>query len=188
MSFTQKQKDYHLRKMKTRISRMDVNKDGFFSREDFEVMGRRLAEYGGLDKEQTESTCKEFLRIADALDVKPGEKLPLNEAAQQGSDAVLGLTSTCKDPKAMVCDIHNMLFDVIDTNNDGRISVREFQVYFQVIAPNMSEAEVDHCFKVIDADKNGEISREEFLAAAEDFFLGVEETELSMVFFGPLLD
>ena len=34
----------------------------------------------------------------------------------------------------------------------------------------------------------GQLSREEFLAAAQDFLLGVEETELSKAFLGPLLD
>ena len=66
--------------------------------------------------------------------------------------------------------------------------MQEFQVYFQVIAPAVSPGEVDHCFKTIDANKNGEISREEFLAAAVEFMHGLEETELSKVFFGPLLD
>ena len=51
-----------------------------------------------------------------------------------------------------------------------------------------SEEEIIHSFSTIDANKDGEISREEFLAAAEDFLLGVEETELSKVFFGKLLD
>ena len=56
------------------------------------------------------------------------------------------------------------------------------------MAPATSEEEIIHSFSTIDANKNGEISREEFLAAAEDFLLGVEETELSKVFFGKLLD
>ena len=57
-----------------------------------------------------------------------------------------------------------------------------------MIAPDMSEKEIIHSFNTIDTDKNGEISREEFIAAAEDFLHGVEETELSKVFFGKLLD
>jgi hypothetical protein len=40
---------------------------------------------------------------------------------------------------------------------------------------------------VIDSNKNGEISREEFIAAAFDFIHGFEETEISKVFFGRLL-
>ena len=35
---------------------------------------------------------------------------------------------------------------------------------------------------------NGEISYEEFMNAAEDFYRGTEETELSEAFFVPLMD
>ena len=72
-------------------------------------------------------TSKQFLRIVDSLDVKPGEKVPLDEAMQQASEATLEIT-TCKYPIVMLCDIKHMLFDVIEIN-DGRISVKEFQVY-----------------------------------------------------------
>jgi Ca2+-binding EF-hand superfamily protein len=75
----------------------------------------------------------------------------------------------------------------LDLNSDGHISREEFKWYFQTLAPDLSEADVTHSFDVIDSDKNGEISREEFFAAAFDFYYGVEETEISKVFFGPLM-
>ena len=40
---------------------------------------------------------------------------------------------------------------------------------------------------MIATNKDGKISREEFMAAAEDFLFGVEETEISKVFLGHLL-
>jgi hypothetical protein len=60
----------------------------------------------------------------------------------------------------------------------------------QVLARNKKINDIVHSFDAIDTNKNGpgEISREEFLAAAQDFLLGVEETELSKAFLGPLLD
>ena len=39
-------------------------------------------------------------------------------------------------------------------------------------------------FNTIDTNKNGEISRDEFLAAAYDFMCGMIESELSNAFFG----
>ena len=99
---------------------MDVNKCGLFSCEDFEITRRWLADCGGLTKVQADLTSKQFLRIVDSLNVKPGEKIPLDEAMQQASEATFEIT-TCKYPKVMMCDIKHMLFDVIDINNDGRI-------------------------------------------------------------------
>ena len=57
---------------------------------------------------------------------------------------------------------------------------------FHIIGPDISEAEMTLAFNTIDTSKNGEISREEFIAAAFDFIHGLEETEISKVFFGHL--
>ena len=186
MSFTEQQKAYHLRKMKTRMARMDINKDGYISREDYELMGKKLAEYSGMKGEQAESAHEGFLKVADMLKLQPGVKVPLQQAAEQANVALLSMSP--EERKALLRASHDLLFDVIDSNKDGHISVKELQVYFQVIAPDLTEKEVVHSFNTIDANKNGEISREEFMAAADDFLNGVEKTELSEVFFGKLLD
>lgn len=186
MSITEKQKAYHLQKMRTRMTRLDINKDGYISRDDYELMSKKLSEHSGMTKKQAESVYKEFMRVADSLNLKPGLKIPLKEAAQNASKVILSMEP--KERKTKLHANHGMLFDAIDTNKDGHISQEEFKIYFQVIAPDISEAEVAHSFETIDANKNGEISREEFVTAAEDFMCGVEETDLSKVFFGHLLD
>ena len=186
MSFTKEQKAYHLRKMRTRISRLDINKDGFISREDFELMGKKVAEQSGMKGEQAEATKNTFLKIADVLNLKSGVKIPLEEAAKKANES-LWLVSLA-ERSAILHDTHNLLFDAIDTNKDGHISVKEFKVYMSIFAPGTTEDEIDHSFHTTDANKDGEISCEEFIAAAEDFILGVEETELSKVFLGRLLD
>jgi Ca2+-binding EF-hand superfamily protein len=66
--------------------------------------------------------------------------------------------------------------------------VKEFKEYFKLTAPGVSEAEVTYSFNTIDTNKDGVISREEFMAAAEDFFCGVEETDLSKIFLGRLVE
>ena len=88
--------------------------------------------------------------------------------------------------KDLFHSIHDPLFDAIDTNKDGYIPVEEFKVYFHVVAPCTTEAEITLSFNTIDANKDGKISREDFMAAAEDFLFGVEETEISKVFLGYL--
>ena len=167
--------------------RMDMNKDGFISHEDFELMGIKLAEHSGMTGEQAEAAKKQFLKIADMANLKPGVKTPLEEAAKKANEALL-TSMTARERTALISDTHDLLFDAIDTNNDGHISLSEFKVYLNIIAPDIEEDKIVHSFDTIDTDKNGEISREEFLAAANDFLQGVEETELSKVFFGPLLD
>ena len=81
MSITQKQKDYHLRKMRTRITRLDINKDGYISREDYVLMGKQLAEYGKLTKEEADSIDKQMKSLVDALNLQPGVRMPIDEKA-----------------------------------------------------------------------------------------------------------
>ena len=61
-------------------------------------------------------------------------------------------------------------------------------MHFRVLVVNVSDEEVVHTFNTIDTDKNGEISREEFMAASDDFYNGVEEIEVSRIFLGHLED
>ena len=150
MSFTQEQKAYHLRKMQTRMTRLDINKDGYISREDYELMGKKLAEHNGMAREQAEQTRRELIKVADALNLKPGVKIPLEEAAKRASETILSMSPS--ERKASINIGHNLLFDAIDTNKDGHISVQELKVYFNVIAPGISEAEVIHSFNTVDTD------------------------------------
>lgn len=184
--YTEEQKAHHLRKMKSCFERLDFDEDGYLSRRDFELMSRKLAEYSEMTElEQTESLYEEFMKVADLLNLKPGVKMPVEEAAQQTSEVILSMTH---DKQSML--IHNYyeyMFNLIDTDKDGRISLDKFKVYFYVIAPELAEAERVGSFNAIDADKDGEICRDEFLTAVKEFVTGVEETEISNALFGRLL-
>ena len=186
MSYTEQQKAYHLRKMRTRAARLDINKDGFISREDYEIMSKRLTEYSKVTEEQAKRIHDTILAVADVQKLTGDTKYSVEVYATKGSEGML------QQPRernlAFLHSFHNAIFDGIDTNSDGHISVEEFKVYLKVVAPDVTEDEAKHAFDVIDADKNGEISREEFLAGAEDFFFGVEETELAAAFMGKLVD
>ncbi|CAB3998472.1 sarcoplasmic calcium-binding [Paramuricea clavata] len=182
MTIIEQQKAYHLRKMRTRMQRMDTNQDGYISREDFQLMGKKLVEYTSeITKEKSETIFATFAMVADLMGLKPSVKIPLEEAAKIAS-AVL-LSPTGEKPSG----VHDMLFNCIDTNSNGTISMEEYKVYFKVIGHNITDEEIKHCFDTIDSNENGVISRDEFVAAAKEFFYGVEETELSNVFYGKLL-
>ena len=104
----------------------------------------------------------------------------LEEAAKKTQEAFIAMAPD--EHVTSTHSSHNMVFDAVDTNKDGHISVNEFKAYFQVIAPEISEAEVLHSFDTIDTNKNGEISSEEFLAAAVDFFAGLKKQNFQLYF------
>jgi hypothetical protein len=147
-------------------------------------MATKVQEHGKLNAENAESTRNAFMTVADLFDLKPGVKIPVEAAKKANRE--FSVMAQEKNP-ALVKETHDPLFDALDLDKDRHISLDEFKVYFQIIAPDISEDEMKHSFNVIDSNKNGEISREEFIAAAFDFIHGFEETEISKVFFGRLL-
>ena len=70
------------------MTRMDVNKDGFLSHEDYKLMAKQLAEYGRLTEKQADSTYSGFMEIADNFNIKPGIKLPLQGTIQRASTSL----------------------------------------------------------------------------------------------------
>ena len=74
MSVTEQQKAYHLRKMRIYVTRMDINKDGFLSCEDYDLMIKQLAEYGHLIERWVDSAYSGFMEIADTLNLNSGVK------------------------------------------------------------------------------------------------------------------
>ena len=181
---TDAQRAYHMRKMRTRLVRLDVNKDGKISAKDFELISDRIIELGKLNEEQAKKVREgmEGSKWASYMNFDKG----ISFTASQFTDFFLSRTP--EEAEAFTAEGHNPIFDAIDTDDDGWISAEEFGVFLKAGAPALTDEEVQHSFDTIDKNKNKRISREEFLAAAKDFYYGVEETELSKVFFGKLED
>ena len=155
---TVEQRAYHLRKMRTRFTRLDLNNDGFISREDYDLMATKLLEYNKMGEE--ESMRKIFANVADRLGLKLGVRVPVEEAAKEASTKLMAIAP--EERWDMLHMSHNTLFDALDLNKDGHISLEEFKIYFQIVGPDISEVEMTNSFNTIDKNKDGEISREEF--------------------------
>jgi Ca2+-binding EF-hand superfamily protein len=79
-----------------------------------------------------------------------------------------------------------LIFDAIDTNNDGGIGDDEFVAYFTSLGVN-DAAFAKSVFKAMDANNDGSLSREEFADFGTQFFLGQDANSPSRNFFGPLV-
>lgn len=165
---------------------MDVNKDGHISREDYELMAKRTNEYSKATGEQAESCNKAFKHVADVLGFAPGVKVPREEAIKSANEMLL------KEPwekKKEICfNAFNMIFDAIDLNHDGHISLEEFKIWYQMLGVHISDEDKVKSFNLINVNKDGEISRQEFLDASFEYLHGFEDNELSKILYGPLLD
>lgn len=106
------------KKMRTRYSRLDMNKDDFISREDYKKMAKKVAEFGKLNKRDASAAEEAFMAIADKFDLKPGVcRFTIEEASQKLHDKVL--TTPDDQKKALLQGTHTKMFDAFDTNKDG---------------------------------------------------------------------
>ena len=79
-------------------------------------------------------------------------------------------------------NIPDVLFDIIDTDNDGTISAQEYGVFFQI--SGLDPKLVPEAFQAIDTDKDGTISRKEFVDAYVEYYRGTDESHPSRHMFG----
>lgn len=79
-----------------------------------------------------------------------------------------------------------VFFDAIDTNKNGVISLKEFEVYFDAMGVGKQHAKAS--FDAIDTNSDGSITRDEFVATVLEFFVNTDPAHPSKLFFGPLVD
>jgi Ca2+-binding EF-hand superfamily protein len=81
----------------------------------------------------------------------------------------------------------DILFDLLDVNADGHLSLDEFKILHKLFHLNDSTAEA--AFKAMDKNKNGVVEYFEFVSAVVLFFTPGEEKERpESIFFGPLVN
>ena len=90
------------------------------------------------------------------------------------------------DPSRARIAIFNVFFDIIDTNQNGVISSKEFEVYFQAMGIGKEHAKAS--FDGIDANHDGKISRDEFVDTGCEYFANHDPAHPCTLFWGPLAD
>jgi len=181
MSLTEEQKAFRLRKLRTCFASHDIDKDGYITIDDFKEGAKRCIEYGKLKEEKAKETTKEWLDLANSLGVKEGDKI--------SQDQFLASAMTyCDNPESQEFTkrFKEVKFDVVDADDDGVISLEEFQLYFKCVGIDESHAKAS--FDGIDTDRDGKITKEEFVAASIEFFFGFDKTSGATLFYGPLVD
>ncbi len=150
---------------------IDVDKNGFIEKSDWIKIGDNLAAIRGIEK-----TSKEYQTIQSNMEIVWSN---LREYADRNNDYRVSLDEwlSFEDHKVINCDdawydsyVNNTvssLFDILDENKDGVISVIEYlqlMVSFRVQPSDGVEA-----FNKLDSNNDGLISKEELLAAVYDF-------------------
>ena len=186
MSASEEQLAYHKKKMRTHFKLLDRCNTGFVSADDFDQVKERLKECGRISEHDPKCRSLDvaFQAVTTLLKLERGRKTPIEEVVATASQAVFSLSES--ERRTMADNFHNPMFDALDANDNGFISVEEYMPYFYIFGHDISQEAMVQSFNTLDSDQDGTISRQEFLDAAHAFFLCLHETAAANTFFGEL--
>lgn len=91
---------------------------------------------------------------------------------------------TDKDLKKKVHKFLPYLFQAVDHDKSGEISIDEYKLFFKCLGLTDRDAEIS--FLAIDKNNDGMLSIKEFVKLGRDFFLTENPKRVSRNFWGPL--
>lgn len=92
---------------------------------------------------------------------------------------------TDKSLKKKVHKFLPFLFQAVDKDSSGEISIEEFKLFFQCLGLTDRDAAIS--FNAIDKNGDGMLSIKEFVKLGRDFFLTENPKRVSRNFWGPLV-
>ncbi|XP_013399032.1 sarcoplasmic calcium-binding protein [Lingula anatina] len=177
--------DHWKRKARTIFKAVDTKGQGYITKESMELTAKRAAQYLELNDEQTEYYVNLRLDIWRSV-INRGSD---DDNAQISEEEFLKnhmLMFNDSKNRAHLADSFVIEFIAIDADGDGYISPREHAAYFYGIGiPTEYSRRI---FDIMDTNKDGLISKEEFTQAQMEFWLGEEENNIYNEFHGPLVD
>ena len=172
-----KKSEFWRRKLHTAVALQDVDKDGFITRHDFDLIVQHYKDAGS-PPEHIKEMEKSFKVMYKIWGVPEDRKMTLEEFEKNYADGIV-------ETHANADEFFLNMFKQIDINGDGMISVREWQVHNAAIRIDSESAKKS--FEAMDTNHDGVISKEEFVAFHKEFFFTTEDKLKSSLLFGPLM-
>ena len=174
-----KSNDFWMKKIHRCLETMDTNKDGYISRADFEVMVQRYKDLGAPEShlERLKVNNEKLIYAWKVSD--PSVKVTIEEAADTYSDFLESAENREQNNK-----MFDLWFDQVDINADGWISFDEWEKHCKALKINLEDASAS--FEAMDTNKDGKISKEEFISYHTEYFCTTEDKLRSSILYGPL--
>lgn len=172
------------RKLQLRFALLDTDGNGYLSQRDYDLVTLRLcAAFGHLPgTEAYERVHNAYLklwdRLRDLMDADDDGRISL----QQFMDGCERLIS--EQRTSAVADPVELIFDMVDANQDGVIDLAEFTKWMN--SYGVGAQETVEAFDLLDADDDGVLSRPEVAAAAQAFYASTDPADVGNWLFGPL--
>ena len=146
-----------VRNMKELFASWDSDKDGRVRPEDITTMAKKLAMYGNLGKEG-EKRCFDTLNDILSFAFQGRSEGANEEEFVQGMKAL----PAQPDARKRVCDFAAMLFELIDTDRNGVISLDEFIAFHKASDSKIDEELQRRVFNEADTNGDGVIQPSEW--------------------------
>ena len=160
---------------------LDVNKNGYLSREDWLITVDKLAKVAPDRPAEIAKLRAVTLEFADVIGLTEGvqaDKKKFRELAAAMSLAEIGRRD--KGEMTMSEKVDNAYFDVLDKNHDGHVTWDEYKVAMEVLG--LGEEEGRATFNLLDKDKSGNIDRKEFTDANIKFWCTLDDPDTQGMF------
>ena len=168
--------EFYVKKIMKECKVRDANKDGFLSKEDFDMVVQRYKNMGFSDKviKKLSDHYAEFMKVLGITG--PSTKVTYKETIVNFSKASNNLEA--------LRNLVNGHFEVIDINGDGTISFDEWVKAYK--AMNIDTQFARASYDAMDTSGDGDVSKEEFLAYTMEFYGSTEDKLKSSILYGPL--
>jgi len=167
-------------KWKKFFSILDIDHDGYVTQQDYVIIGQRFSASPCVPEKRRAVVSQHFPAIWEKVFNKDGKTEKVNQ------EELLDLFShrTTSDMRQISDETCSLMFEAIDADGDGFIQVNEFRDFFRLFFKD--DANADKSFGIIDLNKDGILSKEEFCAALTDFIIGADQKSPYQLVFGPL--
>ena len=170
--------EFWLRKLRTESRTRDTNKDGFLSKDDFRLVIERYKEFC-----VSEAHLKKLEKNYDLLCATLGIA---DDSVKLTYDQCIDNFTKCGDHLEEIVKTFMTHFEIIDSNEDGKISFEEWVNYYKAMGIDTVHAKPS--FEAMNTNKDGVVSMEEFIAFNKEYYFTAEDNLKSSLLHGPLVD
>ncbi|XP_049310963.1 sarcoplasmic calcium-binding protein [Bactrocera dorsalis] len=175
--------EFWRRKMRTLHRILDVNRDGVVSFDDYKLIAKRFTDLGHLTPEMS----AEFEEVMRQTWVEQfGEITPYNLVTAEQFLVEVHHRLNDEQLEKRIGRFLPYLFKAVDYDHTGHLDLEQYKLFFRCLGLSDEDAAIS--FAVIDKNGDGQLSLKEFLHLGRQYFLTEDETKISKMFWGPLID
>lgn len=164
------------------FSQLDREKNGYVSRNDYQLGIDKLAELVPDRPELVDKARKVTAEFCDVFGLTEGVKADKNKLIELA--AAMGLAElqrVVKGEETITSKVHNAIFDIVDKDHDHRyVTLEEYKIFMEASdhSPEVAEA----TFNLLDKNKDGKIERKVLIDSAIKFWCDLDDQETKGMF------